>query len=92
MRGNVSVWSELVLLVLVKILVQNLDDWQWCLIVFAQGDVVGDALTVIFQDTIKMNEAEEEQVGVASHVLYDVEQAVEHVFRDFFFLFKSKRY
>ena len=84
--------SKLVLLVLVKILVQDLDNWQWCLIVFAQGDVVGDALAVIFEDTIEVHEAEEEQVGVASHILNDVEQAIEHVFRDFFFLFKSKRY
>lgn len=84
--GDVSVRSKLVLLVLVKILVQDLDNWQWCLIVFAQGDVVGDALAVIFEDTIEVHEAEEEQVGVASHILNDIEQAIEHVFRDFFFL------
>ena len=73
MRGDVPVWLELVLLVLVKILVQNLNDWQWCLVVLAQGDIVGDALSVILKDTIEVHEAEEEQVWIAPHVLHDVE-------------------
>jgi hypothetical protein len=90
MRCDVPVWFELVLLVLVKILVQNLNDWQWCLVVLAQGDIVGDALTVILKDTIKVHKAEEEQVRIAPHVLHDVEEAVEHVFCDFFFLSKVK--
>jgi len=90
--SDVSVCSELVLLVLVKILVQYLNDWQWCLIVLAQSDVVLDTFAVIFKDTIKMHQAEEEQVWITSHILHDVEKAVKHVFRNFFFLSKSKRY
>ena len=80
MRGNISVMSIIVILVLVKELVQNLNDWQWCLIVLAQGNVVGNALTVIFENTVKVNETEEKQVGVAPYVLYDVEEAIEHIF------------
>ena len=86
MRGNISMCLIFIRSVLVEELVQDLDNWQWGLVVLAQGCVVVHTLSVILEDTIKMDQAEEKQSFITPHVLDDVEETVEDVFCNFFFL------
>ena len=86
MRGNISMWLIVIRSILMQELVQDLDNWQWRLVVLAQGCEVVHTLSVILKDTIKMDQAEEKQSFITSHVLDDVEETVEDVFCNFFFL------
>ena len=90
MGGDISMCFEIILSVLMKILVQNLNNRQWRLIIFTKGNVMTDSITIIFKDAIKMNQAIEKQIWIASDIRYDIEHTEEYILRNFFFLKKLK--
>lgn len=54
MRCNITVRKAFIVLVLVDILIEDLDDWEWRLVVFAQGHKVLHSLPIVLQDAIKV--------------------------------------
>lgn len=55
MRSNISMWLEVVLVILENVRIKNLDYIQWGLVVLAEGNVVRHSLPIILKNTIKMN-------------------------------------
>lgn len=54
-RSNISMWLEVVLVILENVRIKNLDYIQWGLVVLAEGNVVRHSLPIILKNTIKMN-------------------------------------
>ena len=59
MRSNISMWLEVVLVILENVRIKNLDYIQWSLVVLAEGNVVRHSLPIILKNAIKMNQAVE---------------------------------
>ena len=59
MRSNISMWLEVVLVILENVRIKNLNYIQWSLVILTEGYVVRHSLPIILKNTIKMNQAVE---------------------------------